>query len=57
MTPTELIWAFIGLLLTIGGTWVEANIVAWDWWLLLLPTIVALVLSGVAEAFRNIRKP
>jgi biotin transport system substrate-specific component len=33
MTPTELIWAFIGLLLTIGGTWVEASIAgpAWVW--------------------------
>jgi biotin transport system substrate-specific component len=33
MTPTELIWALIGLLLTIGGTWVEASIAgpAWIW--------------------------
>lgn len=33
MTPTELIWAFMGLLLTIGGTWVEASIAgpAWVW--------------------------
>ncbi|MEY2976154.1 MAG: biotin transporter BioY [Prochlorotrichaceae cyanobacterium] len=33
MTPTELIWAFIGLLLTIGGTWIEASIAipAWVW--------------------------
>ncbi len=33
MSPTELIWALIGLLLTIGGTWVEASIAgpAWIW--------------------------
>ena len=31
MTPTELIWALIGLLLTIGGTWVEASITGFAW--------------------------
>jgi biotin transport system substrate-specific component len=33
MLPTELIWALIGLLLTIGGTLVEASIAspAWIW--------------------------
>jgi biotin transport system substrate-specific component len=31
--PTELLWALIGLLLTIGGTWMEAFITnpPWDW--------------------------
>lgn len=32
--PSELLWALIGLILTIGSTWLEAFVVGipWSWW-------------------------
>jgi biotin transport system substrate-specific component len=30
--PSELLWALIGLILTIGSTWLEAFVVAPSWW-------------------------